>query len=267
MEKYGVKIKQKLFVFLCVVLLGFPFPVQAHGIHFYAGNLPPFIILRPDGPPTGFAVDLLRDVLQAAGESFYPDNIEVTNWARAVTEVETLPGKALLCLALFPERRDKFKWVGPIDVMAMGVFAPKMRGISIVDGAELKKYRIGMVRNTAPVKILLGKYPGIDKSMVLLSSIVTQLRMLEEGRVDLVVQAPLAIRQLMREQGMASDEYPMVYAFESMSLYFGFNKATDDDYIARLQAGLDRLKVRDANGTSRYERLRALYFPSRDSEN
>ncbi|BCS90289.1 substrate-binding periplasmic protein [Pseudodesulfovibrio sediminis] len=235
-------------------------PVQSDDIRFYAGSLAPMIQLEPDGKITGFSVDLLKEVLAEAGETFSEDIILKTNWGRAVHDVEVTPGTALLALTLLPDRQDRFKWVGPINEIQIGVFGRKADNLVIRHTDDLFKYRIAMVRNTAPMLMLVNSLPGIEEHIVKVSSIRTQLRILHAGRVDLIIQAVKASRHLMQEEGLETEEFSLLYLVEPTRLYYGFNKTTDDEYITRLQAALDRLKRKAVDGRSRYDRIRAKYF-------
>lgn len=259
----GIIKSKYVFLFLCLcglVVLASPGTGRADHIRFYVDGLPPYAVLQDQGPPTGFAVDLMGRLMHSVGEHFAPTDIKVMTWARAVHEVEVVPGTALLVLAKLPERLGRFKWVGPLDTLPIGVLARKDSGITVQEIGDLKEHSIGMVRNTAPYLVLINTLPGLGQNLVLLSGIPAQLRMLREGRVDLIVQAVDASNRLMDEEGMESADYHVVYRFEPLRIYFGFNKSTDDRLIRRLQAALDRFKEGDSSGTSPYDRLRQEYF-------
>lgn len=184
----------------------------------------------------------------------------VTNWARAVRDVEVSPGHALLILARLPDRMGRYKWVGPIAEMPMGAFSRKGDNIRLTDEKELLNYRLGMVRDTAMIQVLKAALPGIEKNMVQVSRIETQLRLLGAGRVDLIVQAVRGTKKTMDVLGMDADDYPVALMLDPLELHFGFNIKISDEYIARLQAALDRLKLKDADGSSRYDRIKEKYF-------
>ncbi|WP_371388198.1 substrate-binding periplasmic protein [Pseudodesulfovibrio karagichevae] len=235
-------------------------PARADHVRFYVDALPPYAELRDDGPPTGFAVALMGRLMHSVHEHFDPSDVTVMTWARAVHEVEVMPGTALLVLARLPERIDRFKWVGPLDSLPIGVFARKGAGVEVNRLEDLKKYSIGMVRNTAPYRVLIKSLPSVRQNMVMLSGIPAQLRMLREGRVDVIVQAIGASIRLMGDEGMPAENFRVVYRFEPLQIYFGFNKSTDDGLIRRLQSALDRFKEPDSSGSSPYIRLREAYF-------
>ncbi|MGE4192579.1 MAG: substrate-binding periplasmic protein [Pseudodesulfovibrio sp.] len=247
---------------LCAAFLAlFPArPALGDHVRFYADGLPPYAVLHDDGPPTGFAVELMGLMMHSIGEHFAPSDIKVLPWARAVHEVEIVPSSALIVLAQLPERLGRFKWVGPLDVIHIGAYARRRSGVKVERLEDLKRYSLGMVRNTSPIHIVVKALPGIEKNMVMLSGIPAQLRMLREGRVDVIVQALGATERMMGDEGMAAEDYRILYRFEPLTVYFGFNRNTDDELIDRLQSALDNFKKVDASGSSPYSRLRETYF-------
>ena len=253
-------LKRRLLILFCFVAACWPSSAPAESVLFYADDLPPYIQLHGQAPPTGFAVELIREMVREAGMPESDITIEVMNWARAVYTVRTVSGTALLCLARLPERVDWYKWVGPIDFMKVGLFANGTAGISLEKAEDLFRYRIGVVRNTALEFSLIAAHPGVEGNLVELRSIDTQLKMLREGRVDLIAQGLLATRGMMSRHDMRQEEYVLVRELEPLKMYFGFNASVSDAFIARLQAALDRLKRCKSGEKSRYEQIKAKYF-------
>ncbi|WP_338670066.1 substrate-binding periplasmic protein [Pseudodesulfovibrio methanolicus] len=234
--------------------------VRADNIRFYVDALPPYAVLHEDGPPTGFAVALMEQLMRASGEHFEASDVSVMTWARAVHHVEVVPQAALLVLTKLPERADRYKWVGPLDLLPVGVIARKDSGIVVDRLEDLLKYRVGMVRNTAPYRVLVRDLPEIGPNLVMLSGIPALLRMLREKRVDVIIQADMAAKELMDGEGMNADDYSTIFHFAPLAVYFGFNKSTDDGLIHRLQSVLDRFKEPDSSGINPYSRMREAYF-------
>ncbi|OIQ51280.1 Bacterial extracellular solute-binding protein, family 3 [Pseudodesulfovibrio hydrargyri] len=235
-------------------------PALADHVQFYVDALPPYAVLHDDGPPTGFAVALMERLMRTAGEHFDATDVAVMTWARAVHHVEVVPHAALLVLTKLPERADRYKWVGPLDLLPVGVIARRDSGVVVERLEDLLKYRVGIVRNTAPYRVLIRDLPEVGPNLVLLSGIPALLRMLRERRVDVIVQADRASRELMRGEGMDADEYATIFHLAPLAVYFGFNKSTDDGLIHRLQSALDRFKEPDSSGVSPYSRMREAYF-------
>lgn len=228
---------------------------------FYGAELPPLVHKLADGRLGGFAVDILREVARNSGGAIPEPQIEHVPWARALSECRYTPGCALLCMVMLPSRKAEYKWVGPIARIPLGVYARKSSGITIGKPEDLAGYRIGAVRNTAPIK-LLGETPGLEGvRLEQVNSIRSSIRMMQAGRLELTVQSEPGFVRLLREMGIPRADFVKVFDMEPVGLYFAFHRDCDDAYIARLQAGLDALKVCTAGGMSRYEELRRKYWP------
>jgi polar amino acid transport system substrate-binding protein len=235
-------------------------PAWAHHVQFYVDALPPYAVLHDDRPPTGFAVALMEELMRSSGEHFDASDVALMTWARAVHHVEVFPHACLLVLTRLPEREDRYKWVGPLDYLTVGVLARKGSGVVVDRLEDLLKYRVGIVRNTAPYRILIRDLPEVGPNLVLLSGIPSLLRMLRERRVDVIIQAERASRELMAAEGMNPDQFSTLFHLAPLPVYFGFNKSTDDGLIRRLQSALDRFKEPDWSGVSPYTRMREAYF-------
>ena len=235
-------------------------PARADHVQFYVDALPPYAVLHDNGPPTGFAVALMEQLMRMAGEHFDASDVSVMTWARAVHHVEVVPNTALLVLTKLPQRVAHYKWVGPLDLLPVGVIAHKDSGVVVDRLEDLLKYRVGIVRSTAPYLVLTRDLPEIGPNLVLFSGIPALLRMLRERRVDVIVQADRASKELMGAEGMDASEYSTIFHLAPLAVYFGFNKSTDDGLIRRLQSALDRFKEPGSSGVSPYERMRKAYF-------
>lgn len=210
----------------------------------------------------GFAVDLLREAARRSCGTIPEPVIRNVPWARALSECRHNPGAAVLCMAMLPSRRALFKWVGPIVRMPVGVYARKSSGIIIDRARNLARYSIAVVRGTAPIVLLQG-VPGLEAARLEeVNNIRSMVSMLRIGRVDLAILSEPGFSLLLREMDIPRAEFVKVYDLESVELYYTFNKAFDDAYIKRLQAGLEMLKRPSADGgPSPYDIMCRKYWP------
>ena len=251
--------------FLCVVLVltwCWPTCGQTAGVSFYMGEVFPFTYVTEDGMRAGAAVELVSTIMRRAGHSLNVRNIHVLNWARSVEEVANTPNTALFCVARTPQRENLFKWVGPIGESNVGLVAKKSANIHIGDNSELSRYRIGVVRNSAPAQILMDLYGYPEEQFQYLSSGMLQFRMLEAGRVDLITQADVSAPRGFRNAGIDPSDYEIVSIVKKVPLYIAFNPATDDFFLESLRDALQQLKKKNPDGTSRYEDILGAYGAS-----
>lgn len=227
----------------------------AHGREFtaYVGEIPPLIYLDVVGVARGAVVDVVVEAMEMAGNPIDQFDIKSISWARAVEDVEYTPGTMIFCMARTPQREDKFKWVGPVAELNLGLIAKKQSHISIADKEDVRKYRIGVIRSSGPAHILENMYGVPKEELTQISSNMLQFKMLEAGRVDLITQADVAAPILISELGMNSDTFEMVHVLQHTYLYVAFNKETDDAFLEKVRDAMDELQSSEGGDPSRYD--------------
>ena len=248
-----------LFIFLLMTIVT---PSRAEIVDFnvYVGKVSPFVIVSNSGTVSGAAVDVVDTIMKRAGNPIRKDDIQTITWARALDDTENKYGTMLFCVAKTYQRSKKFKWVGPIADLNLGLVAKRESNIQIRKKSELKDYRIGVVRNSAPIHILEGSYGISPSNLTLLSGDELQFRMLEQGRVDLITQADTAAPAWLEALGMHQADFEMVHVMKHLNLYIAFNKETDQALIDRIQAALDDLKKSHGKNPSEYEMIMRKYL-------
>lgn len=249
---------KNVFLLICTVValcLCASSPGLAEPYTFYAGIVPPFTELNDDGSITGVSVDVVGSLMRTLGQEVDPRGIRHISWARAVFTVETTPGTALFGVARTSRREDKFKWVGPIAELNLGLVARKSEGVVVRGPEDLLRYRLGVVRDSGAAHILEEEYGVPCSAMEMVKNDATQFRMLNAGRVDVVTQADTAAPSQLHKLGLNPADFEMVYVLKRLELYLAFNPAIDDATVARLQAALDDLRHKNRIGISRYDAI------------
>lgn len=246
-----------LICFLCFLS---PQSSFAGDLTVYIGRVPPFTYLDETGIARGAAVDVVLELMSEIGEPIERKNIKHLSWARAVEDTETIPGTMLFCMARTPQREDKFKWVGPIAELNLGLVAEKTRNIVIRKKVDVQKYQLGVIRNSAPLQILESTYEIPPSKLTLLPTDELQFKMLKERRVDLITQADTAAPTFIKKLGLDSKDFEMVHVMKHLKLFVAFNKQTDDSLIQNLQNALAKMKQPNSGGKSRYAEIMAHHF-------
>lgn len=246
-------------VFIITLLL-IPHTGYSQGFTVYVGKVHPFTIVGDTSGATGAAVDVVSELMERAGHPIDTGEILSISWARAVEDTETKPGTMLFCVARTPQREQKFKWVGPIAELNLGLVANRHPRIVINDERDVKKYSIGVVRNSAPMQILENSYGVSPSSMRPLASDEFQFKMLHERRVDLITQADTAAPSWIKKMNLDQSDFEMVHVIKHLQLYIAFNKETDDALIESFQAALDGMKMPNGDGVSRYNEIMKEYL-------
>lgn len=225
-----------------------------------SGNLLPVNYKAEGGTARGFAVEILIRLMNDAGLRADADDVRFEPWARAVEDTEMTPNTVLMTMAMTPQRKPRFKWVGPVFTMNLGLLAQKSRHIRIADWSDLNRYVIGVVRDSAPEQILSTKLAETSQSLHPLNSDLQQFRMLAMKRVDLVTHTDISAPLVIRQSGMNPDDFEMVFVLRSIDLYYAFNPETDDALIDELQEGLAALKKQRKDGSSAYMNIVAKHL-------
>ena len=225
----------------------------------YTSDLPPFNYSTQHGAFGGMAVELLSRISEEAGCPIGPASFQAIFWPRALRETMTRPDTMIFSLARTKKRENDFRWVGPIGCLRLGLVARKDRGIVISDPGELARYKIGIIRDSAPAAVLQTLLPPGAGNFTELGTNQQQFGMLERGRVDLITQSDSAFRDIIKRTGRNPADYEMVYIMDRFELYYAFNRNTDPSYIDRLQQALDALKKPGPQGASEYDRIRARH--------
>lgn len=256
-----MKAVQAVLITLLLLFLA-PLAAGAEGFSVYIGKVPPFTYLDKSGIARGAAVDVVAELMETAGEPIRKEAIKSISWARAVEDVETTPGTMIFGMARTPQRENKFKWVGPIAELNLGLVAEKRRHLVIRRKEDVKQYRLGVIRNSAPLQILESAYGMHRSNMTLLTNDPSQFKMLKERRVDMITQADTAAPYWLKKESLNPADYEMVHIMKHLKLYVALNWTTEDALINKLQHALDEMKTTRGSGKSRYDTIMESHLGS-----
>jgi len=89
---------------------------------------------------------------------------------------------------------------------------------------------------------------------------VIAARMMLAGRVDAWVYGEAVMRWTFANMKVPSDQYRIDGKVQAGDNYFACSQSVPDDYLRRLQHGLDVVKQVPRGGVSEYERIVTRYF-------
>jgi len=226
-------------------LLSFVLIVQV----LYANDIDKIKIMTEEYPPynmtkngklQGLSVEILELMLQKVGSKQTKKDMEVLPWARSYNIIQKQKHTMLFSMFRTAPREKLFKWVGPIDSSIIALIARKDRHIKITSLDDIKKYKVGSVKDDA-AEIAL-KVKGITNIDSVSGShqIERSIRKLDSGRIDLFsyVYEPKS----WDIKNFDPKNYENVYTLEKKDLYYAFNLDTDDKIIQKMQKALDDLK-------------------------
>ena len=228
------------------------------GLKIMTEELPPFNFEK-DGSIQGICADVLIQIMEKAGKPVNRGDMELVPWARGYRTVSEEPGTMLFSMARTPERESLFRWVGPVAEFHTVLIAPKNKHIVIKSFDDMKKYRIGVIRDGAPEQMLVKG--GIDPEKLDKGARAdVNIRKLIEDRIDLMAFNLQTGRYMMKEMGINPNDYEAVYELKKVELYFAFHKDTDAKLIADLNQALEELKKPGADGKSQWQTISEKYI-------
>jgi len=216
-------------------------PAQSADLAVYAEENPPFNMVK-DGQAQGAATDLFLAVAEKAGMAMERAKIQTVPWARGYDTVQKEANTVLFPVARTEAREGLFKWVGPVYKVKIGLIAQKAKGLKVPDAAAAAKLKIGTVRDGAPEQAVVAAGVPLD-TLDRGNDLVSNLKKLQAGRIDLLAFNAVAAAYNMPGLGMNFADYEVVYTLSEPTLFFAVSKGTSDETVGKLQAALDALRA------------------------
>ena len=236
-----------LFITALLFLIFMPLTTQAAGSET-AQKAELRIITEPSGRGRlqdkygqvyGMSTQLVKAIQQQLGDTA---KIEVLPWARAYAIAVSRHNVMVYDTIRSAERENKFKWVGPVKLYSVNLYA--QRG-TVADTASLadllQNHVVCETRNTSIVNELLSLGFVIDKNLILSLQAGDCYKMLQIGRADLLaMHSDVTPKRLAELQNAGFDLQP-VYPLKNIEMYLAFSKTVDDKVIRDWQCALNKL--------------------------
>jgi len=245
-------------VFFYCVIANISFASDVDSIKWSMQDYPPFTYFDQKLGNTGLATDIVATLFKRLNAKKEINSVEVVGFARGISQVKDESDSAFFTVVRLPERESLFKWVGPVGINRPIILARKDKQIKISDPKDLNKYTIGTKRN-ASIESLLRGIAVQEKSLDLAKDDEESVQKFQAGRTDLLAINDLVGLFLMKKFGMKQDEYEVVYRMEESNLDVAFNKSVSDDFINKMQAELNDMKVSKNGELSEYDLIVKRY--------
>lgn len=228
-------------------------PLDFERLEIITEHYPPYNFRAESGQLQGISVDLLLAMSERIGASLEREAIELLPWARGYRQALEQPYTMLFATTRTQERENLFKWVGPIAATKVGLTALKARQLTINGPADLKRLRLGAIRDDVGMQ-LLEKYGVAAAEQQLVARNRQNIEKLLRGRIDAWAYEESVAAWDIAQSGHDSDQFEVVYTLSSEYLYYAFHRTTPETIIAPLQAALDELRREGV-----YERILQRY--------
>ncbi|MFW3616768.1 substrate-binding periplasmic protein [Billgrantia antri] len=203
-------------------------------IAFNTEEYPPYNYQDESGKITGSATQLLREALNDAE---LDADFRLLPWARALTEAQLRERHCVYSTTRTPERESLFTWVGPLVSSTWAAFALEEADIEADSLDDLSGLRVGSFREDA-----VGQYAASQGVPIVVASAEREnIGRLQAGLIDAWVTGEQTASFLAEEAGLALRR---LFVFNEVDLYLACHPSVPDQFIARLQAALDRARSR-----------------------
>jgi polar amino acid transport system substrate-binding protein len=241
-----------LTMFIAPAMGYMPAPSVEHLVYI-TEQFPPFNF-QEEGMLKGISVDLLDRMLNRMDIDLNRSSIRLLAWDVGYQIALEKNNTVLFSTARLPERESSFKWVGPISPTRVVLFAMKDKAINIESPEDLKKYKIGVIHNSA--EQLLATRAGLSPKELVVENDSNIIMKFLEGM------------WLLNRYGIKTSQYKTVFDLgNDFELYYAFNKDTPDSLVQAFQHALNQTKQeKDLDGISDYEKILYKYIPTRYSK-
>lgn len=188
-----------------------------------------------DGKVAGLSTELVRAILTEAGLTA---DIEMFPWARSLHLARSQPNILIYNLARTPERENDFQWIGTVAAYQLGFVALSHRhDIHIRQLNDARPYSIAVQRDDLSADFLRqqGFTPG--QQLVLAADVGESWHLLLNGKVDLVIDDPVALVDMAAVVGLPDSAVRFVYAIPQLAqqTWLAASIETPQALVLRLQ--------------------------------
>jgi len=254
-----------MLIFLIILIIAVPGlssnqTVSAKDLTYITEQYPPYNY-KEDGKLQGISVDLLEKIWDKMGADLNRSTIKLLPWTEGYQTTLKENNTVLFTTFRPPEREHLFKWIGPIASGRDVLLAKRDKNIIITTPEDMKKFKIGAIKDDVAVQWLLNK--GLKKEDLILETTPKPIiEMLENGSIDAWAYNDLAGMSLLQQLGARASDYKVAFVLAQDDGYYAFNNNTSNSTVQSFQQALDAVKAeKNEAGISSYETTLGNYIP------
>ncbi len=190
------------------------------------------------GELKGITADLTEDIMS---ELDLPQVIGISaNWDSLINLLKTKDDIVLFTTALTQERKDLFRWVGPVAILNDAFVGLREGGILLTTAEDAKKLpAVGVVTGYSTAENLTGL--GFT-NLVAFATFDAMVKGIFDGTVSVAFDDPGFMQQSALEQGLEPAELVTLLVHQTSPAYLAFSKNVSDAIIETWQAAVDKRK-------------------------
>ena len=199
-----------------------------------------------NGKLTGLAPEILR---QVCAQLNIPFEVEVLPWEEGYQKAQTTENAVLFSTVLSDQRKNLFKWAGPIASINWSFYASSSNQIPLNTMEDAKQVgKIGVLKDYSIEQYLVQQ--GFT-NLVYCDDNIQAFDKLLKGEIDLFPSDRFTAEAALQQLNTSIYKVTQELTIKTDLVYYAFNKNIPDEVVADFQNAIDRLKE---NGT-----VRSLY--------
>ncbi len=208
------------------------------------------------GEITGLAPEVLKEICR---QLYIPFKVSVMTWDEGYQTALQSPSAVLFSTSMNSQRKDLFKWAGPIASLEWKFYALARNPVTLDALDEARQIaKIGVLKDYTIEQYLVNQ--GFT-NLVYCSDHQDAIQKLLNGSIDLYPSDRYTTEATMEVLGQSWYLLKEVLPIKTELIYYAFNKAIPDQTVSRFQEQIDKMKQ---NGSFKpfYEKfMRTSGFP------
>jgi polar amino acid transport system substrate-binding protein len=195
-----------------------------------------------NGKVGGLTTTVVEAMLQHAGLT---PVYEVYPWARAFRIAATTPDVLIYNMARTPDREAQFEWIGIVNSYKFGfVKLRERKDIKVSQLADIKHYVIGAQRDDFSAEWLRDVAKQPPNKLELQPDVIETWRMLVNGKLELMIDDPQAIDDMLVKYNLARSDVEFVIFPKELEqqTWIALKKGSDPKLVQRLRAAYQQVE-------------------------
>lgn len=195
-----------------------------------------------NGKVGGLTTTVVEAMLQHAGLT---PVYEVYPWARAFRIAATTPDVLIYNMARTPDREAQFEWIGIVNSYKFGfVKLRERKDIKVSQLADIKHYVIGAQRDDFSAEWLRDVAKQPPNKLELQPDVIETWRMLVNGKLELMIDDPQAIDDMLVKYNLARSDVEFVIFPKELEqqTWIALKKGSSPELVQRLRVAYQQIK-------------------------
>jgi ABC-type amino acid transport substrate-binding protein len=205
-------------------------------LQFITENFAPFNYTEGDNL-IGLAPDFLKEICNNLN---IPFEVKVMQWDEAYQTSQSTDNAVLFSTSLNAERKDLFKWAGPIATMDWYFYSLAQNYFNLNTLEDAKNVNaIGVLRDYTIEQYLVQH--GFT-NLVYCNNHQDAINKLLNGEIDLYPSDRITAEEVLNNMNQSIYTLKEVFTIKTEMIYFAFNKMIPDEVVKDFQKEIDLLK-------------------------